>query len=103
MPTKPKLGRGEQLAILAGAKEEMRRDIDAEQVVEVVMDTPTAWTILGQLQLALRHPMNTGPSAERTRRLALEVQAKIAPSGARKALADLGWDPRYDEAQEALL
>jgi len=55
-----------------------------------------AWILLSQLQLALRHSENTGPSAERARHIAKQLQAIVAPSGALAIVAERGWDAQHD-------
>jgi hypothetical protein len=54
------------------------------------------WIVLTQLQLALRHPHNTGASAQLVRELAQALQDAVAPDGALAALAAAGWDPAQD-------
>jgi hypothetical protein len=65
----------------------------------IIMELPgeTAWYLFMNLQLALRHPGNTGPSAEFVRKFALELQEKLAITPALRELAEKGWDPNYDE------
>lgn len=58
-----------------------------------------AWILLSQLQLALRHPQNTGPSAEAARQIARRLQSIVAPHGALAAVAERGWNPDYDVGQ----
>jgi len=55
------------------------------------------WIILSQLQLALRHPENTGLTAIRARSLALQFQEIIANKGALKQMAELGWISEFDK------
>lgn len=56
-----------------------------------------AWILLGQLQLALRHPGNVGQSAALAREIADRVQKGVAPSGALKEVAEQGWNEEHDE------
>lgn len=55
-----------------------------------------AFTVLGQLQLALRHPDNTGPAAQIARRIAGRIEAGLPQGGAIARVAQLGWDPGAD-------
>lgn len=55
-----------------------------------------AWVLLSQLQLALRHTQNTGPSAEIARTFARRLQSLVAPHGALAIVAERGWDAGYD-------
>lgn len=65
---------------------------DAELMVPV-----TAMALLGHLQLALSHPANHGPSAERMRQLARKIEAKLAELGPAVArICAIGWDRKFD-------
>jgi hypothetical protein len=55
-----------------------------------------AWILLCQLQLALRHPENSGPSADKARQIARRLQSLVAPTGALKIVAERGWDTYFD-------
>jgi hypothetical protein len=55
------------------------------------------WVIMGNMQLALRHPDNKGGTSDMAREIALEFQALVASEGALKEVAEMGWLPEYDE------
>ena len=55
------------------------------------------WIILAQLQLASRHPENTGLAAVRAKELALQFQEIVANKGALKRMAELGWISEFDK------
>ena len=58
-----------------------------------------AWCVFAQLQLALRHPGNTGAPATAARRAAERLQEDlVARHPALAALADAGWDRTQDRA-----
>lgn len=58
----------------------------------VIELTPAeAWIVLSQLQLALRHPQNTGPSAKIAREIAQRIQAVVARESVLAAVAEAGW------------
>ena len=60
--------------------------------VTVRISAVQAWGVLANLQLALKHPQNNGPTAEWARQVALALQEIVAPPGtARRELADKGW------------
>lgn len=60
-------------------------------------DALTAWCILSHLQLALRHPDNTGPTAQTAREVAEQIIATLTePGTALRQVAEMGWDARYD-------
>lgn len=60
-------------------------------------DAITAWSLMSQLQLALRHPENTGPTADMARDTAQKMIEVLAPPGtALREVAEMGWDKDYD-------
>lgn len=64
--------------------------------VTLEMHATTAWILLSHLQLALRHPANTGPLAMLGRDLARSLRDRLAPSGALREVFDRGWNPAFD-------
>jgi hypothetical protein len=65
----------------------------------VHMDLATALAVVGALQLALRHPANTGPSSEAVRGVIAAVIQRIEEDGfpSLAGLARLGDNPTFDE------
>lgn len=60
-------------------------------------DIITAWALLAQIQLALRHPKNTGSASKIAVKIAHEIIDKVAPPGtARREVAEMGWNKQYD-------
>jgi hypothetical protein len=60
-----------------------------------------AWIVLTQLQLALRHPRNTGPVALVAEGIALRLQEYVAPPGTFRAeMAARGWERAHDLSSE---
>ena len=55
-----------------------------------------AWSLLCQVQLALRHPKNIGPTSAIARGIAEALQAKIATLPAMAEVARLGWNTKCD-------
>jgi hypothetical protein len=56
-----------------------------------------AWALLGQIQLACRHPMNLGPTRQIAEQIARQLQAAVATTPALAAVAEMGWNPDYDQ------
>jgi len=53
--------------------------------------------LLSHLQLALRHPLNTGPSAQVARRIAKRIQANLSRAGPNlRFTTEAGWNPQFD-------
>ena len=81
-------------------KEQFRKEFEAlcksNHGFFLKMSTSETWCVLGQLQLALRHPANNGPSAKTAKRIAEQLQRAIAPGGVMKFIADRGWDTKFD-------
>ncbi len=61
------------------------------------LDGPEAFALLGQIQLACRHPRNLGPSRQIAERIGRLIQATVATTPALAAVAEMGWNPAYDE------
>jgi hypothetical protein len=56
-----------------------------------------AISLLGQLQLALRHPANAGPAAELIRKIAQAIQEFLSKCGPATAeLCRRGWESEHD-------
>jgi hypothetical protein len=70
---------------------------DRTEVLSLQISPLDAWILLSQIQLALRHPQNTGPSAGRARRIASELQGLVATSGALAIVARRGWHKEFDQ------
>jgi hypothetical protein len=56
-----------------------------------------AWILLGQLQLALRHPANKGNVREVAEAVARLVQQQLILSPLLKELVEKGWDAVNDQ------
>ena len=56
-----------------------------------------AWALLCQVQLACRHPENTGPTRAIAVRIARQFQSQIAPDGALAIVAERGWSKEFDQ------
>ena len=55
-----------------------------------------AWVLISQIQLACRHPANTGPARDIAEQIARKLISAVAPGGALAIVAEQGWNPRYD-------
>lgn len=53
-------------------------------------------SLISQLQLALRHPANTGPTSEYARQVISQFREQIGLTDSIKEVIDLGFDERYD-------
>jgi hypothetical protein len=82
--------------LLIEAKRE--HDQAPDYVLPVVMDLLTLSAVAGHLQLALRHPGNTGPSAKIVRSLIEQIIERLEHDGflANAKAIRLGCDPRND-------
>ncbi len=67
--------------------------------IGLILTPLEALEVIGQLQLALRHPGNDGGPAE-TARVCVQTLAEQLPAGLRP-LVDAGFDPSYDTREEA--
>jgi hypothetical protein len=81
----------EQDPLFPRVAQEMRALEDAPPIT-LLLTAMQAWCLLSQLQLALRHPQNTGPIATLARQVARTLQAAVAPPGsALYELAERAW------------
>ena len=65
--------------------------------VHIQTDGLTTFMLIAQLQLALRHPGNSGDSADRIRELAVDLQNQLLTrSPDLKPILDKGWHPEFD-------
>jgi hypothetical protein len=68
-----------------------------QQIIFIEMDVLTAICVLGNIQLATRHPANTGPSVGYAVRWGRELQEKIVEKiPEQSAIMEMGWDPNFD-------
>jgi hypothetical protein len=78
--------------------EQAQREV-SDRAFETIITTitiPMAVTLIAQLQLALRHPSNTGPSADQARYFAAYLINQLNPPEALSKLLNAGWDPNQD-------
>ena len=70
---------------------EFRDLIQDPQPVIPLLTKAQAWILFCHLQLALRHPENSGPCAELAREIALMLEKALATSPALQQIAAMGW------------
>ncbi len=64
------------------------------------VDLVTALAVVANIQLATRHPQNTGPSRKRAEDFARQLQegiVKLQPG--LSDVLNMGWDPQYDDIE----
>jgi len=69
-----------------------------EAPLAVHINPYVAICVMGQLQLALRHPLNRGASAHVARTFADKLQAYLSQSPALAEVTEQGWHEGYDAA-----
>jgi hypothetical protein len=80
---------------LEAAADELRRT-DALPPLVLTMTRAEALQLVAQLQLALRHPKNTGRSAQWTREFARRFEKSFEGFPAVQKLIAAGWNPESD-------
>jgi len=68
-----------------------------DQIIKLEIDPGTAMAIIANIQLATRHPKNTGPSRHQAEKFARALQERVVyhlPEHA--TLLEMGWDPDCD-------
>ena len=83
--------------LLGRFSEELTRLADNPEILSLGVTRKEMWVIFCQLQLALRHPQNTGSTSLIAKDIARRLQAIVAPSGALAEVAEMGWHPQYDQ------
>lgn len=75
--------------------------MEKAQPLEMAILPFRAFVLVGQIQLALRHPENRGPSAEIARDMAVRLQALLGQIDPAIAEAlEHGWHPEFDVSAE---
>jgi hypothetical protein len=77
--------------------EEFKTLCEDKQPVILELTKKQAWMLMCEVQLALRHPNNNGPSAKVSKEVAELLQEQIATTPALAELARRGWETKYDE------
>jgi len=67
------------------------------KTVTLVLDFTSAWALFCNIQLALRHPGNTGSTGKIARAIAQNLEKEIAVTPAIREVARRGWEQAYDE------
>lgn len=87
----------EKLQMTAQLAKEIQEMLKNDEHITIAIPKSTLWILHAQLQLALRHPENIGPSAKIVKDFALQIQDILAPPGtALSELAEAGWNPEND-------
>jgi hypothetical protein len=76
------------------------RQLETLPPIVLELTAVEAWILLSQIQLACRHPENTGPSRKMVEGLARRIQDVLAQTPALYAIAQRGWDPDYDISEQ---
>jgi len=70
---------------------------NSTRMLVFTMSSLEAWALLSHVQLACRHPENTGPTRAIAVRIARQMQRQIAPDGALAIVAEQGWHKEFDQ------
>lgn len=73
----------------------------SSEIIEIATTPARAFILLAQLQLALRHPHNTGPSADIAREMANNLaRLIIAKFPESQEMIQQGFNPAFDLTRE---
>lgn len=83
-------------SLMVDVEQEARGHLD--YIVPVHLDLVSLLTLVGHVQLALRHPANTGPSNRLARQVLDQIIHRLRADGlvAHAHLAELGYNPEFD-------
>lgn len=76
------------------------KQLSNEPIIRLSISPLMAWQIISQLQLALRHPENTGVSSKTTRSFVDTIVSQIPMTDSLKELFEMGWNPEHDQLIE---
>jgi hypothetical protein len=74
------------------------RDIEHLPPIRITLDPVPALMLLSNLQLALRHPQNVGPSASIVRAIAQHIQEHLSVNNDMRQILQMGWNRAFDHA-----
>jgi hypothetical protein len=93
MPSPDKIGQVTSNDLLFRQFSEEFRNLCLDpQPIELLLSKLQAWALLGQLQLALRHPKNKGATADLAKHVAQIIQKQVAVTPALAEVAKRGWN-----------
>jgi hypothetical protein len=76
------------------------REMQEPGQIDLSLDRLTALTVIGHIQLALRHPANRGASSVIAREFITRLAERLPPA-MRESVA-MGFDPAYDRERPRL-
>ena len=76
------------------------KQLSNEPTIKLVVSPLTVYQIICQLQLALRHPLNTGNNAQQTRDFIETLVNTVPFPDSIKELISMGWNPEHDRVVE---
>jgi hypothetical protein len=68
--------------------------------IDLHLSGTQAMCLLGQLQLACRHPQNRGPTRQVAEEVARDLQVAVSITPALAGVAEAGWHEEYDQEWE---
>ena len=74
--------------------------LDKSVVLELKLNRLDAWMLMTGIQLALRHPKNTGPTSVVLRSIAERLIGLVATTPTLRELAMAGFNPDFDVSQD---
>ena len=81
--------------LLDQLKQEWVRFTDADEI-PIAIHPLAAFALISQVQLALRHPQNTGWNASEAENLARTLQTIFPPDSAFYKVLEMGWSSQFD-------
>lgn len=82
--------------------EKMFRELQGHPPVYLSLNAYDAWTFIGLIQLALRHPASAGKTADSVKTAMLKMQDSMQLSDEMKEWLNRGWNPEYDKPIQQL-
>ncbi len=87
--------------------EDLKKLRDDNSKITLTLNPSTVWILVFQLQMAQRHPFNTGELANEIREIAKDIQASLDEhplyTECLKQALDWGWDADFDDSVKEYL
>lgn len=93
-PAEPAMTAEEHEDLIAAYQQELKANLYRR--IPIDLSVPTVIALTGQLQLALRHPLNTGPTTALARAFIQQLKNDLTGMPTVQKVIDMGFDARFD-------
>ncbi|MDJ0677019.1 MAG: hypothetical protein QNJ36_16830 [Calothrix sp. MO_167.B42] len=87
--------------------EDLKKLKDDNSEIVLTLNPSSVWILVFQIQIALKHPFNTGKLASETREIVKDIQSSLDEhplyTECLKQALDWGWDADFDDSVKEYL